>query len=161
MKNKFIAFILASAFLAAFTGCSDSENSNTDTAPESVSSNTDESDAFRDAEVYGDFTATVRHIIPDYMYDSETPRAAVVTLFQSGPSVLNVGEETASKLKEGETYTFTVREQEMFLNPYQISDDGMIDYDLISELSVKDFREPTEDELGLNCWRVYYKEYKK
>lgn len=57
-------------------------------------------------KVKGDFTATVRALIPDYVTDDETPRMAVVTLFQSTPFTL-FGVD-ADRLEVGETYVFEV-----------------------------------------------------
>lgn len=54
----------------------------------------------------GSFTATVRALIPDYVTDDETPRMAVVTLFQSTPFTL-FGVD-ADRLEVGETYVFEV-----------------------------------------------------
>ena len=111
-------------------------------------------------KVYGDFTATVRELIPDYVYDSETPRAAVITLFQSGPVVLNLNglnEEAFEKIEAGETYTFIVEEQEACLLYGEFDDDGNVDSTSLAggRIWVNDFREPAEEEYGLNCWRVY------
>ena len=111
-------------------------------------------------KVYGDFTATVRELIPDYVYDSKTPRAAVITLFQSGPVVLNLNglnEETFEKLEAGETYTFIVEEQEVRLLYGEFDDDGSVDSTALAggRIWVTDFRTPAEDEYGLECWRVY------
>ena len=56
--------------------------------------------------IKGDFTATVRALIPDYVSDGETPRMALVTLFQSTPFTL-FGVDT-DRLEAGETYVFEV-----------------------------------------------------
>ena len=107
-------------------------------------------------KVSGDFTATVRELIPDYVYDSETPRAAVVTLFQDGPFVLRLNEELCSKLEEGEAYTFIIDEQEADLPDNDFDDSGYVSWDALAvrRISVTDIRTPTEDEYGLECWRV-------
>lgn len=42
-----------------------------------------------EVKVSGDFTATVHDLIPDYCYDSETNRAAVVHFFKMVRSFLN------------------------------------------------------------------------
>ena len=57
-------------------------------------------------KVTGEFTATVRALIPDYVSDGETPRMALVTLFQSTPFTL-FGVDT-DRLETGETYVFEV-----------------------------------------------------
>lgn len=67
-----------------------------DTAPETVRT-----------AVGGTFSATVRGLMPDYCLDDTTPRVAVVTIFQSPPFTLPVG-ELAPELTVGETYVFTI-----------------------------------------------------
>lgn len=57
--------------------------------------------------VGGSFSATVRAVLPDYGLDTATPRAAVVTCFQSPPFVVLAG-ELAEGLTVGETYVFTL-----------------------------------------------------
>lgn len=57
--------------------------------------------------ISGEFTATVRELIPDYTLDAETPQVAVVTQFQDGPFTLFVG-ELAAELEVGGTYNFAV-----------------------------------------------------
>ena len=61
--------------------------------------------------VSGTFAARVRDLIPDYVLDSETPRVAVVTLFQSGPFTLQVG-DLAQELEIGGTYVFEIEPRE-------------------------------------------------
>lgn len=107
--------------------------------------------------VYGDFTATVRQLIPDYVHDSTTNRAAVITLFQDGPAVIRLNEEICSELQEGETYTFEVAEQEITVPAYQLSDENMIDDINLDKLNISAFHIPAEEEYGLECWRVKYK----
>lgn len=111
-----------------------------------------------EVEVSGSFTATVRALIPDYVMDSVTPRAAVVTLFQDEPFVLKLNETICSQLEEGETYTFLVPKQSVFLSDAELYDDGVVSSDalLLRHISVRDFRVPTDDEYGLVCWRVNY-----
>lgn len=111
-----------------------------------------------EVEVSGSFTATVRALIPDYVTDSVTPQAAVVTLFQDGPFVLKLNETICSQLEEGETYTFIVPKQSVSLSDTELREEGLVDSDalLLRHISVRDFREPTDDEYGLVCWRVNY-----
>lgn len=110
-------------------------------------------------KVSGDFTATVRELIPDYEYDGKTPKAAVVTLFQGNPFVIwmpGLNEELFNKLEAGETYTFIVEEQEASLL-YGEFDAGYVNPTALMDrrIWVSDFRTPEEDEYGLVCWRVY------
>ena len=111
-----------------------------------------------EVKVSGSFTATVRALIPDYVADSVTPRAAVVTLFQDGSFVLKLDEEICSQLEEGETYTFIVPEQSIFLSDEELYDSGIVSADelMLRHIYVTDFRTPTDDEYGLECWRVNY-----
>ena len=106
--------------------------------------------------VSGDFTATVRKLIPDYVSDPDTPRAAVVTLFQDGPFVLQLDEQICAQLQEDTTYTFIIGEQDAELPPSEYTSDGSVqDAALILwHIHVTDFREPTDEEYGLECWRV-------
>lgn len=59
----------------------------------------------------GEFTATVRELIPDYTLDAETPNVAVVTQFQDGPFTIFVG-ELAAELEVGKTYNFAIVPEE-------------------------------------------------
>lgn len=106
-----------------------------------------------EVKVSGSFTASVRALIPDYVADSATPRAAVVTLFQDGPFVLKLNEEICSQLEEGESYTFIVPEQSIFLSSEKLNDSGIVSWDelLLRHIYVTDFRTPTDDEYGMNC----------
>lgn len=63
--------------------------------------------------ISGSFIATVRKLIPDYIADSTTPAAAVVTQFQGSPFVVVLGPELIGQVEEGNTYKFTVRETQM------------------------------------------------
>ena len=107
--------------------------------------------------VSGDFTATVRRIIPDYVSDTKN-RAAVVTLFQDDPFVLKLDDQLCAQLKEEETYTFIVDAQEaeiysgMFLDETTVSPDAL----MLRSFRISSVREPAEEEIGLNCWRVHY-----
>lgn len=58
----------------------------------------------------GAFVATVRQLIPDYCLDTWTLNTAVVTLFQSSPFVINVGDEVAATLEVNKAYYFEVKE---------------------------------------------------
>lgn len=106
--------------------------------------------------VSGNFTATVRKLIPDYVADAETPRAAVVTLFQDGPFVLQLDEHLCSKLQEDKTFTFIVGKQDAELNLWDFSNGGFVQKIALTEqkIRVTDVREATEEEYGLESWRV-------
>ena len=106
--------------------------------------------------VSGDFTATVRKLIPDYVSDPDTPRAAVVTLFQDGPFVLQLDEQICAQLQEDTTYTFIIGEQDAELLPSEYTNGGYVQESalILRHIHVTDFREPTDEEYGLECWRV-------
>lgn len=108
--------------------------------------------------VSGSFTVTVRELIPDYLADSETPRAAVVTFFQNGPFVLKLDESICKELETGETYTFTVDAQDVVLPQDMLGEEGLISPDtaLLGKISVTGFHKAEEEELGLSGWNVYY-----
>lgn len=106
--------------------------------------------------VSGNFTATVRKLIPDYVSDPDTPRAAVVTLFQDGPFVLQLDEQICAQLQEDTTYTFIIGEQDAELPPSEYTNGGYVQESalILRHIHVTDFREPTDEEYGLECWRV-------
>lgn len=106
--------------------------------------------------VSGSFTATVRKLIPDYVSDPDTPRAAVVTLFQDGPFVLKLDEQLCTKLQEDKTFTFIVGEQDAELNLWDYSNGGFVQEIALKEhkITVTDVREATEDEYGIDGMRI-------
>ena len=102
--------------------------------------------------VSGTFAARVRDLIPDYVLDSETPRVAVVTLFQSGPFTLQVG-DLAQELEIGGTYVFEIEPREdleITAEEYEggapFADEAISRY----ELRIAGFRAAREDEFGLD-----------
>ncbi len=107
--------------------------------------------------VSGDFTATVRAVMSDYVSDPQN-RTAVVTLFQDMPFVLRLNPEICAKLKVDESYTFIVASQEAEIYAGQFLDENTVSSDALrlNCFSVSDVREVEEDEYGLQCWRVHY-----
>ncbi|MCR5306532.1 MAG: hypothetical protein K6E36_08555 [Oscillospiraceae bacterium] len=114
--------------------------------------------AKRTVTVSGSFTVTVRALIPDYVTDTSTPRAAVVTLFQGEPVVLRLNDTVCSRLTVGQSYTFLVTEQSVSMDASLLNADGTVSRDALAKRSfhLSNFRAPTEEEFGLNCWRVKY-----
>lgn len=109
--------------------------------------------------VYGSFTATVRSLIPDYVFDSHTNRAAVITLFQDSPCVIPLDENICSKLEVGEIYTFELSESTMELPVYLLDNNHYIySESILDRIRIQDVRTPAEDEYGLECWRIKYYE---
>ena len=64
-------------------------------------------DTAQPIQIEGKFVAKVRAVLPDYILDDTTPRNIVVTTFQSGPFLINVG-ALADDLEIGEIYSFEV-----------------------------------------------------
>ena len=106
----------------------------------------------------GDFTATVRAMIPDYVLDDKSPRMAVVTLFQSSPFVLYVG-DLGEQLEVGETYVFEIKPEEHLEIPMEEYVSGYPDpeIDIIRyNIQVSGFREAREEEYGLESNHLVY-----
>ena len=115
--------------------------------------------AKRTVKVSGSFTVTVRALIPDYITDSTTPRAAVVTLYQGEPVVLRLNDTICSRLTAGKNYTFTVNgEKSVTMDASLLNADGSVSRDALAKRSfhLNYFSEATEEEFGANCWRVKY-----
>ena len=108
--------------------------------------------------VRGTFAARVRDLIPDYVLDSDTPRVAVVTLFQSGPFTLQVG-DLAQELEIGGTYVFEIEPREdleITAEEYEggapFADEAISRYGL----RIAGFRAAREDEFGLDSSRIVF-----
>lgn len=108
--------------------------------------------------VSGTFAARVRDLIPDYVLDGETPRVAVVTLFQSGPFTLQVG-DLAQELEIGGTYVFEIEPREdleITAEEYEggapFADEAISRYGL----RIAGFRAAREDEFGLDSSRIVF-----
>ena len=107
-------------------------------------------------KIKGSFTATVRALIPDYVFDSETPQMAVVTLFQSTPFTIYSGSFT-EQLEVGETYVFEIREEtlEVSLEEYE---SGFPDPEAML-FWISGFREAVESDFGLDSVHLEYELY--
>lgn len=112
----------------------------------------------RTVTVSGSFTVTVRALIPDYVTDYTTPRAAVVTLYQGEPVVLKLNDTVCSRLTVGQTYTFLVADQSVSMDASLLNSDGTVSRDALAKRSfhLSNFRAPEEGENSANCWRVKY-----
>lgn len=111
-------------------------------------------------KIKGDFIATVRALIPDYETDYETPRVAVVTLFQSTPFTVYTGAFTG-QLEVGETYVFEIKEQavEISLEEYEYSfPDPEVVFPQYN-LCLSGFRLAEEGEGGLDSVHLEYEAY--
>ena len=109
----------------------------------------------------GSFTAMVRALIPDYVIDSETPQVAVVTLFQSGPFAIHVG-DLAQELEIDGTYVFEIASKEgveVTAEEYAagppFADEAIARYGL----RISGFRAAREDEFGLDSSRLVFQRW--
>ncbi len=110
----------------------------------------------------GDFTATVWALIPDYVTDYETPRMAVVSLFQSTPFTIYTGEFT-EQLEVGETYVFEV-EMRSFeeISREEYESGSLLDPEValsVYHLRVSGFRPAEEKDCGLDSVHLEYELY--
>ena len=112
-----------------------------------------------DVIVYGEFTAAVRALLPDYVLDGETLSVAVVTLFQDGPFTLYLGVGGAKDLEVGGIYTFEI--EETALSGENTDDLEYIDPSWFlakHNIRIKNIRRADEDrEWGLICNRLDYR----
>ena len=114
-------------------------------------------------KIKGSFTATVRSLIPDYVTDGETPRMAVVTLFQSTPFTL-FGVDT-DRLEAGETYVFEVemnRCQDITREEYESG--SLLTPEIILPMyhpyiRISGFRPAEESDCGLDSVHLEYELY--
>lgn len=107
-------------------------------------------EAYENIRISGGFTATVREVMPDYCFDNVTPAVAVVTEFQSGPFIVNLGPELASELVAGETYVFEIESKEIQV---PAGTESYISNTVVLlnqyNLQVVGYRVAEDDELGL------------
>ena len=111
-------------------------------------------------KVKGEFTATVRELIPDYETDGETPRMAVVTLFQSTPFTIYTGELT-KHLEAGETYVFEVEMSRYDIITRQEYESGTllnpeVAFSMYPSLYISNFRPAEESDWGLDSVHLAY-----
>lgn len=111
-------------------------------------------------KVKGDFTATVRSLVPDYVTDYETPRMAVVTLFQSGPFTIDTMDLTQF-LEEGETYVFEVGMSDYDIITGQEYESGTllnpeVAFSMYPSLYISNFRPAEEEDCGLDSVHLEY-----
>ena len=155
MKRRLIISLLA--LLLALAGCggvSREEYDRVCAERDALQARLEEADGAEalSVTVSGTFAARVRDLIPDYVLDSETPRVAVVTLFQSGPFTLQVG-DLAQELEIGGTYVFEIEPREdleITAEEYEggapFADEAISRYGL----RIAGFRAAREDEFGLD-----------
>ncbi len=111
-------------------------------------------------KVTGEFTATVRSLIPDYVTDDKTPYMAVTTLFQSTPFTIWTGELT-KHLEEGETYVFEVEMSRYDIITRQEYESGTllnpeVAFSMYPSLYISNFRPAEESDWGLDSVHLAY-----
>ena len=112
--------------------------------------------ATADAKLTGAFVATVRHIIPDYIFDNVTPQIAILTQYQSGPFMLFMDETIIAKLEVGQIYYFEIEDTpvgEMLESEMGYYNLGC---DVNPPFNIKSVRAPEEDEIGVSSPNVTY-----
>lgn len=115
-------------------------------------------DPYETVTIEGDFNATVRALMPDYVNDEETVRAAVLQLFQDIPFFIILSPEICEQLEVGGNYLFHIPEQEITTEKTNLFEDGTLSPDAIvrSYVRIDSFRAPQEGEHGLDSWFVTY-----
>lgn len=115
-------------------------------------------DPYETVTIEGDFNATVRALMPDYVNDEETVRAAVLQLFQDIPFFIILSPEICEQLEVGGNYLFHIPEQEITTEKTNLFEDGTLSPDAIvrSYVKIDSFRAPQEGEYGLDSWFVTY-----
>ena len=111
-------------------------------------------------KVTGEFTATVRSLIPNYVTDYETSRMAVVSLFQSTPFTIYTGELT-KHLEAGETYVFEVEMSRYDIITRQEYESGTllnpeVAFSMYPSLYISNFRPAEESDWGLDSVHLAY-----
>ncbi|MBP0987437.1 MAG: hypothetical protein J6S92_04080 [Oscillospiraceae bacterium] len=128
------------------------------TEPSVLPADADEASPYATVTAEGWFTATVRALMPDYVSDYTTERAAVLQLFQDVPFFMILSPELCEQLTVGKTYAFHISEQELMTEKTNLFDDGTLSPDAVihSYVQIDSVRTPEEGEDGLECWHVSY-----
>lgn len=107
--------------------------------------------------ISGEFTVSVRDVIPDYCRDDFTPVVALVTEFQSYPFTVFVGEEIGSQLQKNTVYVFSVEPTEV---DYSIDAVKKMPLSALAweGIRISGFRLAEENELGLESLQLTYQE---
>lgn len=128
------------------------------TAPPQAPQTADEESPYQSVMIKGQFTATVRALMPDYVYDDKTVQAAVLQLFQDMPFFISLTPEICAQLTVGETYVFQISEQELITAKMNLYENGILSPDAIIRFFpyIDSVRAPQDDEIGLDTWNVTY-----
>lgn len=130
-------------------------NDGYDAAKEELSGTTAE---LQEVKISGKFSATVRKLTPDYTYDETTIRAVLLQGFQMTPTFITTEPDTLKSLKEGEIYTFVLKEQTAYFDPTELWDDGSFSIDALAgkHIEFETVRAPQDGEVGLDTDRLHY-----
>lgn len=108
--------------------------------------------------VTGTFTATVSDLIPDYVTDGETPRMAVVRLFQCAPFTIYTAGLTQD-LEVGETYVFEVKDEYTEITREEYETKSLLNPETavsFYNLWISGFRPAEEKDCGLDSVHLEY-----
>lgn len=111
--------------------------------------------------VTGTFTATVSDLIPDYVTDGETPRMAVVRLFQCAPFTIYTADLTQD-LEVGETYVFEVKDKYTEITREEYETKSLLNPETavsFYNLWISCFRPAEEKDCGLDSVHLEYELY--
>lgn len=111
------------------------------------------------ATISGQFTATVRATLPDYVMGDTTHTVAIVNCFQDSPFAVYLGARLISQVEIGKTYVFEIEETEIQLQRQQC--DGPLpspaEAVALYGVEVAAVRKAEENDLGLNGYHLEYK----
>lgn len=111
------------------------------------------------ATITGQFTATDRATLPDYVMGDTTHTVAIVNCFQDSPFAVYLGARLISQVEIGKTYVFEIEETEIQLQRQQC--DGPLpspaEAVALYGVEVAAVRKAEENDLGLNGYHLEYK----
>ena len=116
-------------------------------------------------KVSGGFVATVREKMPDYVLDDSTLSVVVLQWFQGNMFILDVDNEIVSELEIGKAYYFEIESVVLDKDSYGLSvpevqkllNGNIASFDIVK---VKSYRNPTDDEGGINSDFIAIEEVK-
>ena len=119
--KKLAAIILSFMCIVGLAGCGSQSNDHEQLAKENAElkeriAGLEVTTSGKVVRINGGFEAYVRHKIPNYLREDDVPEAAVVTRFQDGPIILNLGSDLAGQVEEGSWYYFTIEDKEIELD---------------------------------------------
>ncbi len=114
-----------------------------------------------EVKIRGGFSATVMGFARETLSTDYPPQFVILTLFQSSPFILYVGSDVTAQLEVGNTYYFEIEEREVDPISREDYEDEYFYPDLSQLIAdnviyITSFREPTENELGLESVHIEY-----